>query len=151
MSDDVPKYPSKYLAHLSQLLTGRPLEVREAAAWHERIKEGLPVDTVELLKKAAAMTDTEIAGLLGIGEATLRRARAAGGLLDAWTSDRLFRLSKVVALATDVLGSQSNAISWLRRAQPALGGQVPLDLLLTQAGTDEVEAVLRRIDYGIYT
>ena len=147
MSEDAPKYSEQ----LSQLLTGRPLKVREATEWHERILAGLPVGAVETLKTATAMTDTEIAGLLGIGEATLRRARAAGGLLDAWTSDRLFRLSKIIALATEVLGSQSNAISWLRRAQPALNGQMPFDLLVTQAGTDEVETVLRRIDYGAYT
>lgn len=147
MSEDTPKY----LAELSQLLTGRPLNVREPAEWHERILRGLPVSTLELVKEAASMTDTEIAGLLGIGEATVRRARAAGGLLDAWTSDRLFRLSKIIALASEILGGRSNAISWLRRAQPSLDGQVPFDLLVTQAGTDEVETVLRRIDYGVYT
>lgn len=44
-----------------------------------------------------------------------------------------------------------NAMSWLRRPQPRLGGEVPLDLLVTQAGADEVEALLRRIDYGVYS
>lgn len=147
MSEDIPKY----YEHLSELLTGRANKVRDAAQWHERILAGLPVEAIDRLKTAGAMTDTEIAGLLDIGEATLRRARAAGGLLDAWTSDRLFRLSKAIAIAREVLESEHNAMSWLRRAQPALNGQVPLDLLVTHAGTEEVETVLRRIDYGIYT
>jgi uncharacterized protein (DUF2384 family) len=30
-------------------------------------------------------------------------------------------------------------------------GNVPLDLLVTQAGADEVETLLRRIDFGVYT
>lgn len=143
--------PPGYAEHLSGLLTGRRHKVRESAQWHERILEGLPVDAIENLKTAAAMTDTEIARLLGIGEATLRRARASGGLLDSSTSDRLFRLSKVIALALEVLESETNAMSWLRRPQPGLSNQVPLDLLVTQAGTDEVETLLRRIDYGVYT
>jgi uncharacterized protein (DUF2384 family) len=42
-------------------------------------------------------------------------------------------------------------MTWLRRAQPALGGRVPLDLLITQAGAEQVETLLRRIDYGVYT
>jgi uncharacterized protein (DUF2384 family) len=42
-------------------------------------------------------------------------------------------------------------MSWLRREQPGLGGQVPLELLVTQAGADQVETLLRRIDYGVYT
>jgi uncharacterized protein (DUF2384 family) len=32
-----------------------------------------------------------------------------------------------------------------------VGGRMPLELLVTQAGADEVETLLRRIDYGIYT
>jgi uncharacterized protein (DUF2384 family) len=28
---------------------------------------------------------------------------------------------------------------------------VPLELLVTQAGADQVETLLRRIDYGVYT
>ena len=86
-----------------------------------------------------------------MGEATLRRARAAGGTLDAPTSDRLYRLSKVIAIAEEVLEGAANATSWLRRPQPALAGQVPLDLLVTQAGADAVETLLRRIDFGVYT
>jgi putative toxin-antitoxin system antitoxin component (TIGR02293 family) len=42
-------------------------------------------------------------------------------------------------------------MSWLRRPQPGLGGRVPLELLVTQAGADQVETLLRRIDYGVYT
>jgi uncharacterized protein (DUF2384 family) len=28
---------------------------------------------------------------------------------------------------------------------------VPLELIVTQAGADEVETLLRRIDFGVYT
>jgi putative toxin-antitoxin system antitoxin component (TIGR02293 family) len=81
----------------------------------------------------------------------LRRARAAGSALDPATSDRLYRLSKVLAVAEEVLTDPQNAMTWLRRPQPGLGGNVPLDLLVTQAGADEVETLLRRIDFGVYT
>jgi len=97
------------------------------------------------------LTDAEIARLLGIGEATLRRARASQATLDAATSDRLYRLSKTIAIAEEVLENGEGAMSWLRREQPGLGGQVPLKLLVTQAGADQVETLLRRIDYGVYT
>jgi putative toxin-antitoxin system antitoxin component (TIGR02293 family) len=81
----------------------------------------------------------------------LRRARAAGGALDSATSDRLYRLSKILAVAEEVLADPKNAMTWLRRPQPGLGGKQPLDLLVTQAGADEVETLLRRIDFGVYT
>lgn len=140
-----------YSVHLARILGGHADEVRETGRWHDHILEGLSFDGVERIKAHASLTDAELARLLGIGEATLRRARAADGTLDAPTSDRLYRLSKVIAIAEEVLESTSNAMTWLRRPQPALAGKVPLDLLTTEAGADEVETLLRRIDHGVYT
>lgn len=140
-----------YSAQLAALL-GRPRdEVRERDTWHERILEGLEFDAVDRVKSRASLTDAEMARLLGIGEATLRRCRASRRALDAPTSDRLYRVSRVIAIAEDVLEGPANAMSWLRRPQPALSGRVPLELLATEAGTDDVETLLHRIDYGVYT
>jgi putative toxin-antitoxin system antitoxin component (TIGR02293 family) len=125
--------------------------VREPERWHDRILEGLEFEAAEEIKARASLTDPELAKLLGIGEATLRRARASGGALDATTSDRLYRLSKVLTIAEETLEGADNAMSWLRRPQPALAGRVPLELLVTQAGADQVETLLRRIDYAVYT
>ena len=139
-----------YKHRLESLLAGTS-GVREIGGWHERILAGLEFTAVDKLKAHAALTDAELVRLLGISEATLRRARAARSALDAATSDRLYRLSKTLAVAEELLASAQQAMSWLRRAQPGLGGQVPLDRLVTQAGADEVETLLRRIDYGVYT
>jgi putative toxin-antitoxin system antitoxin component (TIGR02293 family) len=135
---------------LSTLL-GRRSTAREVDRWHERILDGLEFDAVDKVKAHASLTDAELARLLGIGEATLRRARTSGSALDPATGDRLYRLSKIIAVAEEVLESPENAMAWLRRAQPALRGETPLELLVTQAGADQVETLLRRIDYGIYT
>jgi putative toxin-antitoxin system antitoxin component (TIGR02293 family) len=123
----------------------------QGVSWHERILTGLAFEAVDNIKARASLTDAELAKLLGIGEATLRRARASRSALDAATGDRLYRLSKIIAVAEEVLEDPDNAISWLRRPQPALRGEIPLDLLATQAGADEVETLLRRIDYGVHT
>ena len=139
-----------YRLRLESLLGG-PGRVREIGPWHERILAGLEFKAVDKIKVHAGLTDAELARLLGIGEATLRRARAAGSALDPATSDRLYRLSKILAVAEDVLADPEHAMTWLRRAQPGLRGKVPLDLLVTQAGADEVETLLRRIDFGVYT
>jgi len=139
-----------YGQRLESLLVG-PGAVRKVGRWHERILAGLEFKAVDKIKAHAALTDPELARLLGIGEATLRRARSAGSALDPATSDRLYRLSKILAVAEEVLAGAEHAMTWLRRAQPGLAGKVPLDLLVTQAGADEVETLLRRIDYGVYT
>ncbi|RPI61750.1 MAG: DUF2384 domain-containing protein [Lysobacterales bacterium] len=140
-----------YRRRLSTLLGTAKGEVRETDRWHDRILAGLDFGAVDNVKAHAALTDAELARLLGMGEATLRRARASRAKLDPATSDRLYRLSKVVAVAEEALEGADNALQWLRRPQPALAGAVPLDLLVTQAGADEVETLLRRIDFGVYT
>jgi putative toxin-antitoxin system antitoxin component (TIGR02293 family) len=140
-----------YSERLESLLGATGGGVREATAWHERILGGLDFAAAERVKAQASLTDAELAKLLGMGEATLRRARTAGGTLDVATSDRLYRLTKVLSVAEEALEGPANAGAWLRRPQPGLGGRVPLELLVTQAGADEVETLLRRIDYGIYT
>ena len=148
--DHMSDSPLKYGNHLFGLLTGRH-GVREPAQWHARILEGLPLKALENVKARAGLTDAEIARLLGIGDATLRRARIAGTPLNPATGDRLYRFSKVLSVAFEALESDRSAMTWLRRPQPGLGGKIPLDLLVTQAGADEVETLLRRIEYSIYT
>jgi putative toxin-antitoxin system antitoxin component (TIGR02293 family) len=137
--------------HRLESLLGGGVPVREIGRWHERILAGLEFKAADKIKQHAALTDPELAKLLGISEATLRRARAASSALDPPTSDRLYRLTKILAVAEEVLGDAGNAMTWLRRPQPGLAGNVPLDLLVTQAGADEVETLLRRIDFGVYT
>jgi putative toxin-antitoxin system antitoxin component (TIGR02293 family) len=120
--------PAKHGNTLSKLLSGWR-EVREPASaeWHARILKGFPIRILETVKQHASLDDSEIARLLGTSEATLRRARAADTALDPQTSDRLFRFSKVFAVAIDVLESTESAMTWLRRTQPGLGGGTPLD------------------------
>jgi putative toxin-antitoxin system antitoxin component (TIGR02293 family) len=139
-----------YERRLESLLAGTD-QVRELGRWHERILAGLEFEAIDKLKAHATLTDLELARLLGISEATLRRGRASGATLDSGTSDRLYRLSRILAVAEEVLAGTQQTMTWLRRAQPGLGGRVPLDLLVTQAGADEVETLLRRVDYGVYT
>ncbi|MBI2318149.1 MAG: DUF2384 domain-containing protein [Betaproteobacteria bacterium] len=60
-------------------------------------------------------------------------------------------MARVAARAVEVLESPEKAASWLRRPNRALGGVAPLELLDTDAGVREVEAVIWRIAYGVYS
>jgi uncharacterized protein (DUF2384 family) len=50
-----------------------------------------------------------------------------------------------------VLGSIDKARIWLKTSNRALGCEMPLDLLDTDIGTREVEEVLLRLNYGIFS
>lgn len=63
-------------------------------------------------------------------------------------ADQLSRLLRIKAYAEEVFGSAGVAETWLDEPNPALSGQPPADLLVTDEGTLLVETLLRRIDYG---
>ncbi|MCX7961579.1 MAG: DUF2384 domain-containing protein [Burkholderiales bacterium] len=119
--------------------------------WQALILAGMPVESAEALKDGIAVADKSFAELIGISAKTLSRARAGKARLDPVASDRLFRLARIVALAAEVLEGEEPAVRWLKRPQPGLGGRTPLSLLVTDAGRDEVEKLLLRLEHGVYT
>lgn len=113
------------------------------------IRKGFNISAGNHMKDLLHLTDNEFAEVLGISTRSLSRMRRAGGRLSPVSSDRLFRVARIFALAKDVLEGESEAIEWLRRPQAGLGGRPPLDLLGTDAGAREVEDLLGRIEHGV--
>jgi len=66
-------------------------------------------------------------------------------------SDLVFRTASVMARAIEVLGDKEKAVHWLTSPNRALGGEYPINLLDTSAGTRELETILDRIEYGVYS
>jgi putative toxin-antitoxin system antitoxin component (TIGR02293 family) len=88
--------------------------------------------------------------MLGISKATLHR-RKVGGRLGPAESDRLVRFARLMGKALEVMESEGNARQWLTSPQFGLGGAVPLDYADTEVGAREVEDLLGRIEYGVYS
>ena len=65
------------------------------------------------------------------------------------TLANVLRISRVLLLATEVLGSEEKASRWLTAASRPLEGQPPLQLLDTDIGTQRVEQELYQIKFGI--
>jgi putative toxin-antitoxin system antitoxin component (TIGR02293 family) len=61
------------------------------------------------------------------------------------------RLARVAAQAQDIFESADTATSWLKRPNRGLNGHAPVDLLDTDAGTEQVVELLDRIEYGVYS
>ena len=66
-------------------------------------------------------------------------------------SEQLYRLDAVIAHAEQALGPRQNATKWLRRPNGALRGEIPLQLLDTDIGTNKVHDVLGRIEHGVFS
>ena len=92
----------------------------------------------------------QLAAKLAISRSTLQRRKAAGRLSPD-ESDKVMRLSRLLEHATQVFGNVEKARTWLKFPQRGLGGAVPLDYAETEVGAREVENLLGRIEYSVYT
>ena len=113
------------------------------------VREGLPWADYREVIGDLGMTDQTAAAVLHIPLRTLTRRK--GGRLDPQESERVLRLVRLRAKAEDVLGSAEKARQWLEAPNRALAGAPPLSLLDTDIGTQAAEAVLTRIEFGVFS
>ena len=136
---------------LIDLLGGERIVGRKAESkWVALLRAGLPYPALESVMKTLGLSREEVSELLSVPLRTLAR-RKREHRLHADESDRLFRLARIAARAVEVLGSKQNAAGWLRQPIRALNGAAPIALLDTAAGTEQVDEILGRIEYGLYS
>jgi putative toxin-antitoxin system antitoxin component (TIGR02293 family) len=124
--------------------------VRSADGLQARVRTGLPYAALEALAGRLETPVGEMADVIGVPARTMARRRVTGRFT-AGESDRLVRLGRIAALAEQVLGDRDKAVRWLHRENRALGQRVPLQQLDTDLGAREVEALLLRIEHGVYS
>lgn len=114
------------------------------------IQSGLAIAELDALQTLLDVPMDALATKLGISKATLHR-RKAEGRLDAAESDRVVRYARLMGQAVKVFGAEAAAREWLNAPQFGLEGEVPLDFAETEIGAREVENLLGRIEYGVYS
>ena len=132
-----------------KVVLGKP--VSKSGALAELVREGLPVKALLLLAERLDMRQAEISEKIGIPKRTLTRRLTQHSRLTAAESDRAVRLAQVYSTAAETLGDGDKAAAWLKTPNRALRGGRPLDQLDTDPGVREVENVLGRIAYGVYS
>ena len=151
MSDDMEVEMS--VAEVAKLLGGPEILGREISSqlrMADAVEDGLPTDSLNRVKTELGLSDAEVARALGISLKTIHRLRKEPGRhLSSPASDRLYRLARLYQLARDVLEGSGNAREWLRSPQIGLDNRVPMELMTSEAGSREVEALLMRIEYGV--
>jgi putative toxin-antitoxin system antitoxin component (TIGR02293 family) len=113
----------------------------------KHIKEGLGYDSWENFILNTDLRKEDAANLVQISPRTLSR-RKAEGRLHPDESDRLIRAARIFALASELFDDDS-ARNWLKAAQPALGGSIPIEYASTDIGAREVESLIGRLAHGI--
>ncbi len=115
-----------------------------------RIRAGVRFRELEKLQKALGVSLDKLARALGMSRATLHR-RKNKGRLAAGESERLVRYQRLLERANEVFGGTEKAREWLNHPQAGLGNAVPIQFASTELGAREVENLLGRIEYGVYS
>jgi putative toxin-antitoxin system antitoxin component (TIGR02293 family) len=113
------------------------------------IEAGLPAESLAAFKAATGMSDEAVAQVLNISGRTLTRLRSTSRQrLPSDLSDRLLAVASIYQLAEKVFGDLQTAIGWLNTQQFGLGQRTPRDLLASEIGRKQVQALLQRIEFG---
>ena len=141
------------VAEVAELLGGPKVlgqSISSQLTMADAVDHGLPTDSLDRVKQTLGLSDAEVGHALGISLKTIHRLRKDPGRhLSSQASDRLYRLARLYQLANDVLEDPESAREWLRSSQMGLDNRIPMDLMTSEAGSREVEALLMRIDYGV--
>jgi putative toxin-antitoxin system antitoxin component (TIGR02293 family) len=136
-----------------QKILGTGLDSKKKAAsasdLRSSVLKGFPFSAFEAVQKEIDLPQNQLSSILGIPTRTMAR-RKENQQLTSVESDRLYRVARVFAFTVEVLGDTEKARTWLKSPNRGLGGEVPLTLLDTDIGAEQVEDVLQRLKYGIY-
>lgn len=117
----------------------------------EIIRAGLPSNAIKSVVLSSEISEEELCRSLRIAKRTVARRKVGSARLKASESELLYRFSRVLVAAREVMGDNQKAKNWLLAENRALHSQRPIDLLDTGIGFEDVMDVLRRIEFGVYS
>ncbi len=112
--------------------------------------DGISKQSFEHFKQRAKLDYNQTAELLSVARNTLINKKGTE-TFDTSISEKLISLSEVYTHGFNVFGDENAFISWLKTPNTALGMITPFSLLKTQYGRQEVQHVLGRIEWGVYS
>jgi putative toxin-antitoxin system antitoxin component (TIGR02293 family) len=115
----------------------------------QEVERGLPIKAYGALARTLHLTPEEEDRLLQNSLRTRARWKHRTRL-DVPTSDRVVRLARILALATDVLESEAHAVAWMREPSEALRDRTPLETVATDIGAEKVTNMLYQMEHGVY-
>ena len=117
----------------------------------QEIKKGLPAKEFSQIQKRLHVSQKSLAETIHITQRTLSRKLKANTKFNTVDSDQLVRVRRLFDLAVTTLSSNQEAQNWFSKPNIALGGVSPLKFSDTEVGGREVENVLLRIRYGVFS
>jgi len=117
----------------------------------EEIRHGFSVSVIDKLNDELAIPQKILLQYISLSSATLTRRRTEKRLTPQ-ESSRVYRIAAIYRAALELFENDSDsARRWLKEPAKALGGHPPLAHLDTEAGADEVQDLIGKLEYGVIT
>ena len=121
-------------------------DIRSQADIAMMVRRRLPLATLKGLS-LAGLSEQEIERFV-IPQRTRRHRAEKNEPLTVEESDRAVRLARIQSLAEETSDDPEKANRWLRMELAELGGEAPLTVAQTEAGTRVIETILGKIAWG---
>jgi putative toxin-antitoxin system antitoxin component (TIGR02293 family) len=89
--------------------------------------------------------------IFGIPIETQTRLKKENTVLNPFVADRFNRFNRITQQTIDLFEDTKKALAWLQTPKNSLAGITPLAALSTDEGAKQVEEILYRTEYGIYS
>jgi putative toxin-antitoxin system antitoxin component (TIGR02293 family) len=143
------KGPKELHAPGSGRVAERPMLAYDVAL-HRMVERGLKaadLDGISRVIGATAGAAAEVRRAV-VPDSTWKRRK--GKTLSPTESDQTARLARVTAFALDVWDDDLDSVrEFFALPHPELGGERPIDAMLTDSGARLVEDILNRLKYGL--
>lgn len=114
------------------------------------IREGISKKDLESLKEKAGFDYNQLSKVLSVARATLINKKG-NEKFDISLSEKIVSVADIYSYGYEVFEDENRFNDWVFRANKALGGQAPFDILDSQYGREEIRNLIGRIDYGVYS
>ncbi len=116
---------------------------------HDEIMRGIAARRVKKLIDRGVLGAKQVYRV--IPERTFGRRLAKGETLKPAEADAIGRLIRITEEAEKTFGDADFAHKWLSYPNPALSDRIPIEMAETDAGAREVETILTRVAYGVFS
>ncbi|WP_129714499.1 antitoxin Xre/MbcA/ParS toxin-binding domain-containing protein [Pedobacter sp. SYP-B3415] len=116
----------------------------------EAVKSGVSKERLVSFKHIIGIDYDSLSFVLGTTKATLHK-KQEGERFGPAVSEKIIALMDVFRYGYEVFEENASFNKWVQTPNRALGGEVPLKLMDTFFGMQEVKNLIGRIEHGVYS
>ena len=136
---------------MAKFLAFHESDIKDHVKMAALVVQGIPTQVALDLGKRLGISQERLSYLIGIPKRTLHRRIEQAEFLKQDESERVLRLFNLYTRAVEVFEDEERATRWFSSRPKSLGGKTPLEFMETEPGARFVEAILGRIEHGVFS